>query len=115
MKVVYGTTNNNKILEMQKYFKDYDMELISLKDIGFDKEIVEDGKTFLENSLIKAKAIKHFCNENNIDYPILTDDAGLFVLAYSGLPKSPQNSCRTCLTVSLSLFSSTKRFIYFGA
>ena len=86
MKVIYGTTNKNKIAEMQSYFKDYDMELISLKDIGFDDDIIEDGDTFLENSLIKAKAIKDFCNKNNITYPILTDDAGLCVKALDNRP-----------------------------
>lgn len=86
MKVIYGTTNKNKILEMQKYFNDYDMELISLKDIGFDEEIIEDGETFLENSLIKAKAIKMFCDNNNLSYPILTDDAGLCVTSLDNRP-----------------------------
>lgn len=86
MKVIYGTTNRNKITEMQEYFDDYNMELISLKDINFNEEIVEDGKTFLENSLIKAKGIKEFCDKNNINYPILTDDAGLCVTALNNRP-----------------------------
>lgn len=86
MKIIYGTTNQNKINEMQAYFKDYDMELISLKDIGFSEDIVEDGETFLENSLIKAKAIKDFCDKNGLSYPILTDDAGLCVKSLNGLP-----------------------------
>lgn len=86
MKVIYGTTNKNKIIEMQQYFKDYNMELISLKDIGFDEEIIEDGNTFLENSLIKAQTIKEFCNKKSIFYPILTDDAGLCVKALDNRP-----------------------------
>lgn len=86
MKVIYGTTNKNKILEMQKYFLDYDMELISLKDIGFSEDIVEDGETFLENSLIKAQVIKNFCDKHGINYPILTDDAGICVKALDNRP-----------------------------
>lgn len=86
MKVIYGTTNKNKIIEMQQYFKDYNMELISLNDIGFDEVIIEDGDTFLKNSLIKAQAIKKFCNKKNIFYPILTDDAGLCVKALNNRP-----------------------------
>ncbi len=86
MKVVYGTTNINKIKEMQTYFNDYDMELISLKDIGFNEDIIEDGKNFLENSLIKAKAIKEYCDKKGINYPILTDDAGLCVKALDNRP-----------------------------
>lgn len=86
MKVIYGTTNKNKILEMQSYFKDYDMELISLKDIGFSDDIIEDGETFLENSMIKAKAINDFCVKNNLSYPVLTDDAGLCVESLDNRP-----------------------------
>jgi len=86
MKVIYGTTNKNKIIEMQKYFSNYGMELISLNDIGFDKEIIEDGNTFLENSLIKAKAIKSFCDNKGILFPILTDDAGICVKSLDNRP-----------------------------
>ena len=86
MKIIYGTTNKNKIKEMQTYFNDYNMELISLKDIDFNDEIVEDGETFLENSLIKAKKIKDFCNQKGLNYPILTDDAGLCVEALNNRP-----------------------------
>lgn len=86
MKVIYGTTNKNKLLEMQKYLQVYDMELISLNDIGFKEEIVENGKTFLENSMIKAKAINSYCIKKKIDYPILTDDAGLCVRSLDNRP-----------------------------
>lgn len=86
MKIIYGTTNKNKILEMQKYFNDCDIELISLKDIDFNEEIIENGKTFLENSMIKAKTIREFCQKNDINYPILTDDAGLCVHALDNRP-----------------------------
>lgn len=86
MKIIYGTTNPNKIKEMQELLKPYNFELLSLKDINFSEEIEENGTTFLENSLIKAKAILRFCQENNLKYPILTDDAGLCVKALDNRP-----------------------------
>lgn len=86
MKIIYGTTNKNKIKEMSNYLDEYNFEVISLNDIGFNEEIIEDGSTFLENSLIKARAIKSFCDKNNITYPILTDDAGLCVRALDNRP-----------------------------
>ena len=52
MKIIYGTTNPNKIKEMQELLKPYNFELLSLKDIDFSEEIEENGTTFLENSLI---------------------------------------------------------------
>ncbi len=86
MKIIYGTGNINKLKEMQELLKDTNIELISLKDINFSKEIDENGETFFENSMIKAKAIQTFCLKNKIDLPILTDDAGLCVKALNNNP-----------------------------
>ncbi len=88
MKIIYGTSNKNKIKQVKEMFayENIDIEVISLEDIGFNEEIEETGKTFEENSLIKAKAIKEFCNKKNINEIIVTDDAGLCVDALNGEP-----------------------------
>ena len=89
MKIIYGTTNKAKIHAMYGIIQNYgfDAEIYTLNDIGFIDEIVEDGTTFEENSLIKAKAILEFCKKNNItDKIILTDDAGLCVDYLNGDP-----------------------------
>lgn len=88
MKIIYGTGNKAKVNEVKSFlgYKNLDVEVISLKDIGFDEEIEENGDTFEENSLIKAKAIKKFCDKNNINEIIITDDAGLCVDALNGAP-----------------------------
>ena len=89
MKMIYGTSNVNKVKDIKSIIKAHgaDMEVISLKDIGFTGEIVEDGKTFEENSEIKAVAVKQFCDKNNIEYDIITtDDAGLCVDCLNGEP-----------------------------
>lgn len=89
MKMIYGSSNLNKIKDIKSIIKAHgvDIEVISLKDIGFDSEIVEDGETFEENSEIKAKVVKEFCDKNQIDYDIITtDDAGLCVDCLNGEP-----------------------------
>ena len=89
MEIIYGTGNQNKVISMTKILKenDVDAKIYTLKDIGFNQEIIEDGKTFEENSEIKAKAIKNFCNKNNIkDKIIITDDAGLCIEKLNGEP-----------------------------
>lgn len=89
MKMVYGSSNVNKVKDIKAIIKaaGAEIEVISLKDIGFTGEIVEDGQTFEENSEIKAKAVKQFCDENNIEYDIITtDDAGLCVDCLNGEP-----------------------------
>ena len=89
MKIIYGTSNQNKVISMKKILKEneIDVTMYTLKDIGFNQEIIEDGKTFEENSTIKANAIKKFCEENKInDKIIITDDAGLCVDKLNGEP-----------------------------
>ena len=89
MKLIFGTTNKRKTEDLQNIINELnlDIEVLSMEDIGWDKgEIDETGSTIEENSLIKAKAILSFCKEHNIDYPIMTDDAGLFVDVLNGEP-----------------------------
>ncbi len=89
MNIIYGTSNKNKVLAMEKILKENNasFNLYTLEDIGFNKEIIEDGKTFEENSGIKAMAIKEYCDENNInDKIIITDDSGLCIDKLNGEP-----------------------------
>lgn len=89
MKMIYGTSNANKVKDIQAIIETNGEKwnVISLKDIGFSEEIEENGKTFEENSEIKAKAVKEFCDKNNIEYDIITtDDAGLCVDCLNGEP-----------------------------
>ena len=88
MKIIYGTGNIHKVEEIKKLFKNHNIEteILSLKDIGFNEDIEENGETFEENSMIKARTIKDFCNKNNINEIIITDDAGLCVDSLGGAP-----------------------------
>ena len=67
---------------METFLKKYvpDVSLLSLSDIGYDREIVENGKTFEENALIKARTIA------KLGYIAVADDSGLMVDALGGKP-----------------------------
>jgi len=87
--IIFGTTNERKIEDFKNICKKLglNIEIKSLSDIGWEQgEIEENGSTLEENSLIKAMAIYDFCKDNFISYPILTDDAGLFVESLNGEP-----------------------------
>lgn len=89
MELIFGTTNKRKVEDLQNIINEMnlDIQVLSMKDIGWDRgEIDEDGKTLEENSLIKAKAILDFCHDHNLQYPIITDDSGLFVDSLNGEP-----------------------------
>ncbi len=89
MKLIFGTTNKRKIEDLQNIINkmNLDIDVISMEDIGWDRgEIEENGSSIEEISLIKAQEILLFCQEHDIHYPIMTDDAGLFVDALNGEP-----------------------------
>ena len=82
-KIVIASTNAGKIKEFQEAFKDIDIEVVSLKDFFPNKipEVEENGKTFKENALLKAKSYANIIGET-----CLADDSGLTVDCLNGKP-----------------------------
>ena len=62
--IVLASNNKHKIKEFKEILKDYN--ILSLNDIGYTEEIEETGKTFEENSLIKAQTIHKFLKDKNL-------------------------------------------------
>lgn len=78
-KLVIATANEHKLIEIKNIFKDSAKEILPMpSDIG---EIIEDGNSFIENSLIKAKAVY-----NHTKLPSLADDSGICINALNGEP-----------------------------
>lgn len=78
-KIVAATTNAGKLVEMQSILKDYN--IISSAEAGFNEDVEETGTTFIENALLKARAV---CEATGL--PALADDSGLCVDALNGAP-----------------------------
>ena len=53
MKIIFATGNKNKMTEIRQILRDLGMEILSMKEAGVDIDIVEDGKSFEENAMIK--------------------------------------------------------------
>lgn len=81
MKIAIATGNAHKVKELSRLLDIDGIEFVSLKDLGFTGDIVEDGSTFSENAMIKAKYICEM-----YDIPAIADDSGLCVDALSGEP-----------------------------
>ena len=79
MKLVAATGNAHKLKEIREILQSF--EILSLQEVGFCGDVEETGKTFLENALIKARAV---CRATGL--PALADDSGLCVDALSGAP-----------------------------
>lgn len=56
-KLIFATGNEGKMKEVRMILADLGYEIQSMKEAGINVDIVEDGKTFEENALIKARAI----------------------------------------------------------
>ena len=63
-KIIFATGNKDKLREIKEILSDCDVDIRSMKEAGINVDIVEDGKTFEDNALIKARAIAapHRCN-----------------------------------------------------
>ena len=77
MKIIFATGNKNKMKEIRMILEDLGMEILSMKEAGIDVDIVEDGKTFEENAMIKATAIANLDEVKKMDAIVLADDSGL--------------------------------------
>ncbi|MBT4482373.1 MAG: XTP/dITP diphosphatase [Candidatus Latescibacteria bacterium] len=81
MKLVIATSNTGKIAEFKAYLRDSSLELYSLADFPDMPEIIENGTTFMENALIKARTVMS-CTGT----AALADDSGLEADALDGRP-----------------------------
>ena len=80
-KILIATKNDGKAREYRKLFEPKGIEVITLKDLNEQVEIIENGKTFSENALIKAQTLT-----DKLNIPVLADDSGLVVDALNGAP-----------------------------
>lgn len=81
MKLVIASNNENKVRELKGLLCPYFDEIVSTKDMGFNADIEENGQTFRENAVIKARAVARA-----LGCAALADDSGLCVDALCGRP-----------------------------
>ena len=81
MKLLVATNNMGKLREFNKILGELGIECVSLKDMGINIDVEEDGKTFLENAKIKAEEVFKIAG-----IPTVSDDSGLEVDVLSGEP-----------------------------
>ena len=79
--IIFATGNKDKMREIREIMSDCDVQIQSMKEAGIQVDIVEDGKTFEENALIKARAIAA-----HTDAIVLADDSGLEIDALNKEP-----------------------------
>lgn len=74
MRIIFATSNEGKMREIRMILADLGCEILSMKEAGINVDIVEDGTSFEENAIIKAKTVATKCDDI-----VLADDSGLEV------------------------------------
>ena len=83
---VIATGSAGKIRDFAHILGTDHYEFKTLKDIGFDEDIIEDGNSFAENAIIKSNTTAQWLAKRNIEATVLADDSGLEVFALNGEP-----------------------------
>ena len=113
MVLVFASNNAHKLEEVRGIMPE-GIEVLSLREIGFEAEIEENGTTLEENSAIKAQAVAAFISSKKsvVSYPadgVFADDTGLEIDALDGKP-----GVYTARWYSRSLRSPQKSADYLG-
>ena len=80
-KIIFATSNEGKLKEIRMILEDTKVQILSLKEAGVQADVEEDGTTFEENAIIKARKIMELTGE-----AVLADDSGLEVDAMNKEP-----------------------------
>ena len=81
MKLIIASNNQHKLIEIREILGDFFSEIVSAREAGIEHETVEDGTTFLENALKKAREMTEISG-----CAALADDSGICVDALGGAP-----------------------------
>jgi len=97
MKIVVASGNKGKIKEIKEFFKDY--EVVPYTDLIDKFEVEENGKTFKENAIIKAKAIAEklpndiiLADDSGISVPVLNNAPGIYSARFAGEEASDKDN-----------------------
>ena len=89
-KLIFATGNEGKMKEIREILGDLDYEILSMKEAGVDVEIIEDGKTFEENAIIKAKTVMEatgiltLADDSGLEIDFLNKEPGVQSARYMG-------------------------------
>lgn len=118
MKIILATSNNGKIKEFKKLLPDF--EVLTFKELIGDLEIVEDGKSFQANAVIKAKTIYEKLEDENcivisddsgITVPKINNEPGIYSARYAGVNATDkENNAKLISKLNEKNLTSTPAF-----
>lgn len=101
--LVIATKNKGKIREIKELLEGTPWEILSMDEAGIDLDIVEDGTTFEENALIKARAIRKMtggvvlADDSGLEVDFLNQAPGIYTARFLGEHAQDADRCRAML------------------
>lgn len=89
-KIIFATSNQGKMDEIKMIMSDFDIPILSLKEAGISVNIIEDGKTFEENAMIKARTIMKLtgavtlADDSGLEVDYINKEPGIYSARYMG-------------------------------
>ncbi len=102
-RLIIASNNAGKIREFKELLSPFGFEVISMRDAGFNDEIVEDGDTFEENAHIKARAVfdatglPTIADDSGLEIDFLDGAPGVYSARYAGEGASDKERCQKVL------------------
>ena len=79
--LLVATNNEHKLVEIKAILEPHGIKVYSMKELNINVEVIEDGKTYKENALIKANALAKLTS-----LPVMSDDSGIEISALDNAP-----------------------------
>ena len=89
-KIIFATKNKGKVREISEILKFMDIPVLTMEEAGIEVEIVENGKSFEENALIKAKSVHAvsgglvLADDSGLEIDYLNKEPGIYSARYMG-------------------------------
>ncbi len=102
-RLIIASNNAGKIREFKEFLSPFGFEVVSMRDAGFDGDIVEDGDTFEENAHIKARAVWEatktptIADDSGLEIDFLDGAPGVYSARYAGEGASDRERCQKVL------------------
>ena len=113
--IIFATNNKNKLRELRSIFPN--VSILSLNELGYEKEIIEDGKTFVENALINARHVSIDLNmtvvaeDSGLEVDALGGAPGIYSARYAGLDKDDEANNQLLLKNLVGVENRTARYV----
>ena len=116
-RLLVATGSAHKLIELQRLFGDLPIDLVTLRDVGITDEAPEDGATFEENAMQKARWYAQasgdwtLADDSGLEVAALNGAPGVYTRRYAGPDATDQQNYEKLLTETAGVADRSARFV----